>query len=1284
MVLFARLLWYPRAFLLLLTLGCVSCGPSQPPPNDDDDDATFPADDDDSGSAYVACDPPLGLSPSTSVVNPLDLVVFVGSGGTGDYHYELTEAPSGASVHRDLGIYIAGPDLGEDGLGVTDEIVLRDLGCDDTAAASVDVRAGLEVLPLGALLPSAAPPGQPALEIAFEISGGSGDTSCSLTANPSGATLVSPCTYVTGAGEGIDIVTVTDMVTGQVVERWVTVAGGAEFRAGASKIVFPVGSEFALAIEGGTGDYEANVSAPASGPLFADGWFFASETGTVDFTVVDRFTGQTTELQVESVLPQSAELERVGFSGALGFAWGPGDVNADGYADVLLGWAHSSVSAFWGGAVYLWLGGADGLASSPDRVWAGDSWEEQMGSQLGTGDLNGDTWVDLAIGIKNRTNGGNSQAGMVEVYFGLEGGGFSDEPDALLGGARANDHLGEGVVVCDFDGDGVDDLAASGPAGDHGEGESLVADVGTIHVYFGSSAGLKSEAGELSSDPDQIRWGLVPEEDELAGTWSWVLAEGHDVGRRLAAGDMNADGYCDLVAASWSYEREDDDDNTSDGLALLYMGSADGLSEEPSRAWRGVSAELGSELALGDINADGYDDLLLGAPRDGTNEAVADQGKAPGAVYLFLGGEDVDTAPSLGGWTETAEADWSAFGDNWWDRLGSWVTFGDFDGDGALDLWATGMMDEADGGVSNAGAISIFSGVPGALPTTGPPDTKLGGDAAWDFFGRLVAPLGAGSLDGTPGALVMANWDDDHGLEVGAPSFVPGDDPSAIELLDFPGEASGHHFGQSTAFIGDFDGDGFGDLAVGSPRSSSEVERSNGPPLALKFDGATFIYSGSTEGVSSTPYLKLDGQGGADAWDLFGQAVSSAGDFTGDGYPDLAVLTYMDSPIGLDAANYTSPNTCSTWGSRRGSVQIFAGYDGQLAPAPDPFEPAFIWFGPTTGAYLQSVAGGDFDFDGDGVDDLIVGQDRLANGSGAVHVIYGRSKPASVPTITNLCEPGDSWSWEGVENGSGLGYSVAPLGDLDDDGCDEFAAGAPGSDLGFSNQGAVYIFFGGGPNCTGHPEQRMMVLSPSHSNNSAGYSLGSGVDVDSDGHPDLAVGSPGMRDFLDRPGGAWFITSTHLRGLASDPGLPVLASVVSDEDDITTEPFTLGTGIIGFHGQVHEAKLGESVALVPPYEPGALGGVIAGAALSNLAGVERSGGARLHLFDPLSFDGSIEAKPSLVFGGETAASDGLIGQSMSVGVIDGTVYAAVGGYRGDGIGLDTGSLYVVELGESSD
>ena len=241
------------------------------------------------------------------------------------------------------------------------------------------------MLPLGAVLPPADPPLDPALQIAFEISGGSGEVSCSLTESPSGATLSSPCTYVTGPGEGVDVVEVTDTVTGEVQERRITVAEGTPFRASAPSIVFPVGSEFVLEMEGGTGDYEVSAVSQGPGPSFADGGFFAGETGTNEFTVVDRFTGQATEAQVTSVVSQGAELERFGFSDLTGFAWGPGDVDNDGYADALLGWGRSSVEAFWGGAVYLWLGTADGLSTSPDRVWAGDSWGEEMGSQLGTG-----------------------------------------------------------------------------------------------------------------------------------------------------------------------------------------------------------------------------------------------------------------------------------------------------------------------------------------------------------------------------------------------------------------------------------------------------------------------------------------------------------------------------------------------------------------------------------------------------------------------------------------------------------------------------------------------------------------------------------------------------------------------------------------------------------------------------------------------------------------------------------------------------------------------------------
>ena len=165
---------------------------------------------------------------------------------------------------------------------------------------------------------------------------------------------------------------------------------------------------------------------------------------------------------------------------------------------------------------------------------------------------------------------------------------------------------------------------------------------------------------------------------------------------------------------------------------------------------------------------------------------------------------------------------------------------------------------------------------------------------------------------------------------------------------------------------------------------------------------------------------------------------------------------------------------------------------------------------------------------GDGFDDLAVGSEAWdvsgQSNAGGVAFVQGRAS-ASDGMIQVVCEA-DLLVRGNLKNDY-VGRSVAGLGDINGDGCDEVAVGASGVDLGFNSQGSVYIFFGWGAGCT-YTEPHTTQLVPEANNADSGWAMEGNVDVDGDGLPDLLVGGPDYRNGSVYGGAAWIIRGSYL------------------------------------------------------------------------------------------------------------------------------------------------------------
>ena len=271
------------------------------------------------------------------------------------------------------------------------------------------------------------------------------------------------------------------------------------------------------------------------------------------------------------------------------------------------------------------------------------------------------------------------------------------------------------------------------------------------------------------------------------------------------------------------------------------------------------------------------------------------------------------------------------------------------------------------------------------------------------------------------------------------------------------GEATGSSFGAVVASAGDVNGDGFDDLAVGAPGFNGST-------------GKVYVFHGSASGVTSTaanPSFSVTGEAAAN---YFGETVEGAGDVNGDGYDDLAVGTSR-------ANNYG------------GKVYVFLGSATGLSGTAA--NPAFSASRP-----VRAVASAG-DVNGDGFDDLAIGAPG-GEGPGSVAVFLG-----SAIGLQGI----PAFSLYGEDGMDEFGISLARAGDVNGDGFDDLAVGAPGNN---NHAGKIYVFHGGPSGFTGPQAAPAFSATGEAAYNNFGTSLGGTGDLNGDGFADLAVGASGF------------------------------------------------------------------------------------------------------------------------------------------------------------------------------
>ncbi len=551
---------------------------------------------------------------------------------------------------------------------------------------------------------------------------------------------------------------------------------------------------------------------------------------------------------------------------------------------------------------------------------------------------------------------------------------------------------GQGPVVLDLHVEG-----ATVSAWASGDGADLTRDDGSVWRYAGIrawdadgaplAAWIEGEADTLRLLVDDVgaRWPVTvdPIVTTAASTFNGPTADSW-MGQALAGGDVNGDGFDDLVVSAYraSYS----------GIVWVYHGSAAGFGATPDAtlypATSSSATYFGWQIVTGDFDADGYADV-----------AVSEPGYNNGSVYVYAG--------TASGVRTTAYAVFA--GTTTGEQTGLGLAAGDWNGDGYDDLVATNPYRDRFGtadvhyggssGISTTITVSLTGGEFQKIGFTADSVGDVDGDGYDDF---VTGHYEAGSYFGR--AYVF------RGASTGL---------AQTRLTTITGPVYDEYFGRMTSGLGDVNGDGYDDVGVGAP----------GGDIPHDGSGAMYVYYGAAAGVSTRPDATLYGTGYSDQ---FGWAIAAAGDTDGDGFDDVIVgAPYATGASYANGAAYVIP------GSAAGLV---SGDADKVYSGTTPYE-----------LYGWEVAGLG-DINGDGLADVGVGHPERSSRAGAAYVYLGTdgsidadgdgyytsgglsdcddADPAIHPGVTEDCDGVDQDCDGTIDDGAATTYYA----DVDGDG----------------------------------------------------------------------------------------------------------------------------------------------------------------------------------------------------------------------------------------------------------
>jgi hypothetical protein len=787
-----------------------------------------------------------------------------------------------------------------------------------------------------------------------------------------------------------------------------------------------------------------------------------------------------------------------------------GDVNHDGYQDILIGACFADVSTSPdAGAAYLVFGSPSRSTSVVDTATAvppkgikilgvavADHWGVCVG---GAGDINDDGIDDFIVGALHYDPPSRADAGAAVVIFGKTSGWADIYLSSFTSGsagfwiwsAATGDEMQSVGAAGDVNDDGIDDFVVGTPLAD----PQNKVNAGTAYVIFGRSA--------------STAWGTIDLAAFTSGTAGFRIlgaTAGDYSGYSISGvGDINGDGFDDIVTTAIFLDRPSGSDC---GAAYVIFGHSnataftdiDLAALSSNQGFRITGAAAGNLWGVsisraGDFNHDGHADVVLGSRASGvfvlfghsntTAFTNVDLATFPAGTVGFLvsgdgyfgwsvsGGVDINkdgvddvaiAAPN----TALYGAVYVLYGRSQllWTNMNVLVGLPSVSGYRILGApaslsgaWFVSLVRDFDGD----GNGEVLVGAESADPTSGRTDAGV----AYLVYGELSAPTSQPSRQPT-------SQPSGHPTKqpTGQPSRQPTSQPSRqpsarptsspvserggdVDLATWTkpgqgqevwGDVSGNRLGLSVADAGDVNHDGYQDVLVGAPNAS---------PSGKSNAGAVYVVFGSpgrstsiTDMFTSTfpERIKISG---AFVVDLWGNSVSGAGDVNKDGIDDFIIGGHgYDPPSRIQAGA-----AVVIFGKTSGWVDI------DLASFTSGSAGFWIW-GAAAGASFGFSVSGAGDVNGDGAGDVIAG----APGSGAAYVVFGHSNATAFGTVdlANLTSAIGGFKRFGAASGDSAGYSVCGAGDVNGDGYDDVVVGAYQFDgpNGRTDSGAAYVIFG--------------------------------------------------------------------------------------------------------------------------------------------------------------------------------------------------------------------------------
>ena len=711
----------------------------------------------------------------------------------------------------------------------------------------------------------------------------------------------------------------------------------------------------------------------------------------------------------------------------------------------------------------------DSADANPDGIEVCDGVDNDCDGTVDGVDADGDAYIDAACGggdCDDTEPGINP--GMAETWYdGVDtdcGGGSDFDQDGDLvdsdayGGTDCDDTDGArypgatdapydgidsdcgGENDFDLDGDGFEsdgyggtDCDDTDPGANPGQAETwydgVDADCAGDNDYDADGDGyLVDEHG--GADCDDTDAGINPGQTEV-----WYDGVDADCGGGSdydADGDGHeSDGYsgddCDDADAGISPSEleicDDGIDQDCDGLptgcgpwddiSALY---ADGILRGENAGDRLAQGDPGFDGA-GDVNGDGYDDIVVGALRNSDNATYS------GATYVVFG--------PLTGQLNVGAADLKVTGLSDTDYVGRGVTgAGDTNNDGYDDIIIGAIGDDSGG--TDAGAAFLVLGPASGTMNVNSADAEFTGSAAGDIAGEL-AYAGDVNNDGYDDIFVGAQYNGDGGTKAGAAYllFGPSSASTSLDNADviFTGENANDEAASSIGGGGDIDGDGYADLLIAA-RGEDSGGDSAGAVYVIYGDGSM------SDTDLSAADAKLTGETD-DAQIGWGVSLASAGDTNNDGYDDIVVGARYDS----DFDSYA------------GAAYII---EGPIVGTASLSTADAKLLGEAAGDYTGDSVHGPGDIDNDGYDDILIGSgysDAGNTNAGAVYLVRG-----PVSGTSNLSTAAGRITATGKEDRArGRG-----VGDIDNDGIPDVMLGAQLNDDAGTDAGSAYLFLGAG------------------------------------------------------------------------------------------------------------------------------------------------------------------------------------------------------------------------------